>query len=127
MKDNELKAQELRMGNLVWNEYLKENRKVDYLDIRDHFERRLYTPFQGISITGEWLLKFGFERHPKDDKRFFWGHYGYNMVFDEEASNWDVSPHIVVDGFAMRIASVQFVHQLQNLYFALTDTEIEIK
>tara|TARA_R110000796_G_scaffold58965_5_gene135843 strand:+ start:3162 stop:3488 length:327 start_codon:yes stop_codon:yes gene_type:complete len=65
-----------------------------------------------IPLTEEWLVKFGFE-NAEDD-----GVIGFNGLYF-----WDRE-----DGYSLIISGtpVKHVHQLQNLYFALTNEELTI-
>lgn len=85
-----------------------------------------------IPITPEWLERLGFES--KKDKRIRWhefkkliGKYGVRVLqvnFDksELLSVWIVAH----DRFADH-EHIKYIHQLQNLYFALTGQELTIK
>lgn len=72
-----------------------------------------------IPLTPEILEKFGFEKHTDSQGDAFWYVYTYeDFEFTENGAftfNGSVMPHI------------QYLHELQNLYFALTGTELEIK
>lgn len=66
-----------------------------------------------IPLTEEWLLKFGFE--PLGSSRFdfkIFTYYLYDGSFYNQSS---------------RLSTIKYVHQLQNLYFALTGEELKIK
>lgn len=127
-----IKPNELRIGNLVYNDYLKKNKYVtgifdnniwlsDNID-EDSDQRASIEACQPIPLTEEWLLKFGFEekqgystsKYWKDDK-FLYKLNGYFLVINETYEGEALSDNI------------QYVHQLQNLYFALTGEELEIK
>lgn len=85
-----------------------------------------YKPFQPIQLTEEWLLKFGFKKI-KDtwitNKSF---HY-------ENGKCWI---YLIENGFEFELITLserhnlcntyKFVHQLQNLYFAITGEELAI-
>ena len=68
--------------------------------------------FKPIPLTEEWLLKFGFERNGK--KLTFWK---IDLVEDEEGIFSFDESRIYID--------IKYVHQLQNLYFALTGEELK--
>tara|TARA_R110000822_G_scaffold233483_2_gene364915 strand:+ start:131 stop:478 length:348 start_codon:yes stop_codon:yes gene_type:complete len=107
-----MEARELRIGNLVAFYYGDEGllaEKVNYNDLEFiHQNPQLYKP---IPLTEEWLLKFGFdiqlveivlgEFYLKKTENHF-EYYCNNRV------------------------QIKYVHQLQNLYFALTSKELEI-
>lgn len=114
----ELKHTELRCGNLVYNPNLKEIRTVDYLDIRDHAEKILYTPFEGIELNPEWLERFGLI---KEGEGKYAKYYQGVALF----GYWTADGSVNVGQFIPQ--DVKFVHQLQNLFFALTGRELELK
>ncbi len=64
-----------------------------------------------IELTEEWLFRFGFKKLVND---------------------WQIKGLIIHTrkrGFVVnkRIAIIKYVHQLQNLYYALTQTELTLK
>jgi hypothetical protein len=75
-----------------------------------------------ISLTEEWLLKFGFE---KLDKTHF-----VIMQNDSFSSPFTITlddNEIFKLDFQGFWYQLEFLHQLQNLYFALTNEELKIK
>jgi hypothetical protein len=84
-----------------------------------------------IPLTEEWLLKFGFKKgnsiypegysinilntdtylRPSFEGGFYWG---FNLRNKSDCELYNAKP-------------IKYVHQLQNLYFALTGNELEIK
>jgi hypothetical protein len=86
-----------------------------------------YQSSEGIPLTEEWLLKFGFEKHGLLNHTYF-----FNKKLDAKFSfgNYarDSTRNLMV-GTMEPIYShrLQYVHQLQNLYFALTGSELTIK
>jgi len=73
-----------------------------------------------IPLTEEWLLKFGFENLSLTPK------------FDGSKCNftfyWEVDEIVLRENYEdIFITRISYVHQLQNLYFALTGEELEIK
>jgi hypothetical protein len=80
--------------------------------------------FEGIPLTEEWLLKFGFgKHHSKIEKDWFTlgdfilGQYDGKLIPSVYGESG-------LEGYG---EGIQFVHQLQNLYFALTGKELELK
>ena len=74
--------------------------------------------FSGIPLTEEWLLKFGFRRH--DECSFDLGDYTFKL---NTFNLWDYCH----DEEYLIAAGIKHVHSLQNLYFALTGEELNIK
>jgi hypothetical protein len=93
-----LKANELRLGNLVY--YKNQIVEVPRIDCNTD------NVYDAISLTEEWLNIFVL-----DKKWYMWGD---NKFFFRDN---DPSDFYIVD--------CKYVHQLQNLYFALTGQELK--
>lgn len=125
---NQIKPTDLRIGNLIYSKEHNRNcavilisarsigvdiKAVNSLDVED------YSP---IPLTEEWLIRFGFEYHHDTPHP--------NRVFRK---NWDEGffelEEIITFFYGGNLTSVEvkYVHQLQNLYFALTQTELTLK
>jgi hypothetical protein len=137
-----MKANELRVGNYV---YGKEIETVKAIGIEgyiwfDYKRNLLVEHCQPISLTEEWLEKFGFKAW--DDKKTiytlerhidkynntcfrFWLQLD-KLVFDYIQNEIHPTESIFDDKNIIRL-EVKYVHQLQNLYFALTGEELTIK
>lgn len=66
-----MEANELRIGNYVFNPVQKKEVKVDLPLLSDvlydeHIDRVIEDRFQPIPLTEEWLIKFGFENDEDD-------------------------------------------------------------
>jgi hypothetical protein len=75
--------------------------------------------FEPIPITEEWLIKFGFEKNSywfKDDNMLRFG------LIDNK-----LHCSIGNDENGFLYNRINYIHQLQNLYFALTGQELEFK
>ena len=132
-----MKTREFRIGNIltdgkfmftvesieqeaVWGdifECTKIERPEDCYDTGDyHFN---IENIEGIPLTEEWLLKFGLEWsifHQATHKTGF--EYDLNSLYEGGYSlSTFKREHIVVE-------KIKYVHQLQNLYFALTGEEL---
>jgi hypothetical protein len=111
-----IKANELRLGNWIYNN------NVEY-QVTPYVIEELWASVRGwvqpIPLTEEWLIKFGFESfHKRDFKK--------KGLF---ITTYFATPQTLVDDdFGnKRVLELKYVHQLQNLYFALTNQELEIK
>jgi len=108
-----MKAKELRIGNLV--DVLGDPVFISYHDLIK-LSKGIKTSMQPIPLTESWLLKFGFDEDG--------GYYGSYMLWFEKPFthaflNADILGEIKFP--------CKYVHQLQNLYFALTGEELTIK
>lgn len=109
-----MEANELRLGNKLTN-FLGEVFDCNAETIRS-FESN-YFPYGKplpIPLTEEWLLKFGFEK--KGVNRTRWTFWKIDLVEDEKGIYSFDESRIYID--------IKYVHQLQNLYFALTNEEL---
>jgi hypothetical protein len=78
-----------------------------------------------IPLTEEWLLKFGFEK--KYDTFEFNGLNVDGCVVHFSFDKWASEYEIENCDYTEVPSDIQHVHQLQNLYFALTGEELTIK
>jgi hypothetical protein len=129
-KTESMKASEPRIGNWV---------KVPTTDGSDVFTQIEPSNFchdcnAGISIesycpiplTEEWLVKFGFEFFCKlqDTTAYCIGKLN-NFIIVPTSGKWEIRYR--VDERFSRYLSIEFVHQLQNLYQVLTGEELTLK
>lgn len=111
-----MKPKELRIGNYVnWIN----TKEQDALFLIEEIKQLNYHDcFQPIPLTEEWLLKFRF-KETKEAKTIKWFNKGkLDIVLSDE--NFIVFDYLV-------LKHIKHVHQLQNLYFALTGEELQIK
>ena len=76
-----------------------------------------------IQLNEDWLVKFGFENV---DDEIDYSEFVLNYVTIEGNGSDKQEPfHFVRDvDYRERKTEIKYVHQLQNLYFALTGTEL---
>ena len=78
---------------------------------------------EGVPLTSEWLEKFGFrDNYECDDGVFGWILKGF-IYINEGQIRYEFHGHMLLN----REAEIKHVHQLQNLYFALTGKELNEK
>lgn len=107
-----MKANELRIGNLVKLEGISRPIKVSIIDTTETSTNTKYKP---IPLTEEWLLKCGFEYCDTVTPKAYW----LNGVCIEKVDSMFIE-------FSYGIV-LKYLHQLQNLYFALTGEELNIE
>jgi hypothetical protein len=122
-----LKANELRIGNLI----LKGDIICSVIGLRDNivfaqgikngniFYREKSFDFQPITLTEEWLLNFGFQTSEWDNNSSLRKEVNsrITMVFYKEHKTFDIGD--------WELGVIQYIHQLQNLFFALTGEELQ--
>jgi hypothetical protein len=116
-----MKPAELRIGNLVeYNRNVVECVDVMCDGINTKYIEGINIGFiQPIPLTEEWLLRFGFDRHIKFSNHNGWLLNGWFI----NSKNYD----FMVLGSSVVLAKIKHIHQLQNLYFALTGEELTLK
>ena len=123
--DMEIKATELRIGNLITiHDCLQE---VVELPLPVNCIEENTKP---IPLTEEWLLKFGFIKSYNS-----FGDTFHIMNKDNITSDFDVEYWSKGNGKwrnswyikqTIKPFNIKYVHQLQNLFFALTGKELEL-
>ncbi len=143
-----MKADELRIGNYIQIKEPKEEYigvHLEVIEITSYLSQNIQcmTPncisfycskteqntynfetdyFEPIPLTEEWLLKFDFSKSPFDKTSLQYKKDIYSLIGNEE--NWFC---LSVGNFVHTKVRIQYLHQLQNLYFALTGEELTIK
>jgi hypothetical protein len=123
----QITVEELRIGNLIWRVHspygTEHNRWVEVVDKIDKYNDLLTLPSsytEPISLTEEWLIKAGFKRSEAEDVVYY--QHGKLVI-----CNWDNKGFIMSNAFSFDLrVELKTVHQLQNLYFALTGEELKI-
>lgn len=107
---------ELRIGNFV---KLK-NMPVPNSYLIESWREFEMNEFEPIPLTEEWLVKFGFER---DQINNTWSNSNSFFAIEFDGNGWVNS---INGGEYTNGTTFQHVHQLQNLYFALTGEELTL-
>lgn len=137
-----MEAKSFRIGNLINYRIVDkiderqewfEVSEIDYDDLRIlGIKDETNQDYQPIPLTEEWLLKFGFEfvfginnRYLKD-----YGSFCFTIMImnDDKSYRVSLSNHKKKEGEIIPIVGlgiIKYVHQLQNLYFALTGEELK--
>jgi len=117
-----MKASELRIGNYVYHNHsigmklpaqITEGKDID-----------MFEELKPIQLTEEWLLKFGFEKKIWKVKK--------SIYFELDKIEILLEDSFYKNGVTYFKSNMLFeyfpkyVHQLQNLYFALTNDELKI-
>ena len=116
-----IQANELRVGNWVNTPH-----GYTYIShVKDLLDCRNYHP---IPLTPEILEKAGFKIHPNSTKH--WTHWWLtNGWLISQAHHTEKAAGVENDKFYYDIDNLKigYLHQLQNLYFALTGEELIIE
>jgi hypothetical protein len=125
-----MKVQELRIGNLLRDKVSKtelevieltENNITTKVIDRSKFPLKDEWGLEYIPLTEEWKLKFGFEKTEWDNfnsYRLMIGNNEYAIILYSDG-NCEVGDIIT--------CKIEYVHQLQNFYFAIKGKELTLK
>ena len=116
-----MKATELRIGNYITTEYMNKSifkvisihsDRIYFESVRENFKSdTIQNYIKPIQLTEEWLFKFGFDKAVN-------GWWSSDEIFSYRDGYF---------GFGVdRYTKIQYVHELQNLYFALTGEDLTI-
>jgi hypothetical protein len=125
-----MKAEELRLGNLV-------NDRLGLITIGMECGVRFADTYKPIPLTKQWFKKFQIKEGIEiDDGEIgvYWGSNPHDYRFidkDLSPKNYKCNVYVYsgLGSYSDYAAIIQcnYVHTLQNLYFALTGTELELK
>ena len=143
-----MEAKELRIGNWIYQGEKCGNKPIEAYQlyqyslggfISSNNIPTYYHYWKPIELTEEWLIKLGFEKIDIKGEEGFIDSVEYQLIHKDCYINYDgvdFSCVIACDletytdspnYFAPDKERMQYVHQLQNLYFALTGEELTIK
>ena len=138
-----MKANELRIGSIVKSLVNDEDFSIveeighraslgHYVSLNnqhsgvwlEHQERDLIL---GIPLTEEWLIKFGFGINKRPSKDIYIEFNPRMAILFNQGNVGEMD--LVQDGkfISFKHGHIKYVHQLQNLYFALTNEELTMK
>lgn len=131
-----MKSNELRVGNLI--SITPSAHKDDIEAVTINMLEQIDNGYKvfGIPITEEWLLKYGFENTNKD-----WFSKSFSMKVNESTNDYKIAfntysklintnwkfQEMKLYEFEKHITTLEYVHQLQNLYLSITHTELTSK
>jgi len=110
-----MKANELRVGNWIFDNISATTKRATWVHIKVMENDEYFA--EPIPLSHEWFYRMGFifdsVMFEKDNIRI--GHYkdGFCLV-----NGFDISDKVI---------EIKYIHQLQNIYFALTNEELTLK
>lgn len=131
-----INANELRVGNFIWAEddFLFMTTEAEILSIdgrevfwksvkdvnKDYTQEDLLVNIEGIPLAEDWLLKLGFKKDYDGCPTLLIGMQRFQCSRSEFI--WQQTP---MNDWS--VFGIKYVHQLQNLFFALTGEELTVK
>ena len=131
-----MKAEDLRIGNWVMGNKPLQLTFNDFGRIHAHLMATGQMRFEPIPLTEDWLVRFGFEKIRDESRKQNYQTLDKLLLFDDSGNTLhaysdreDVmiyhEQYKYLNGYGLR-TDIEFVHQLQNLYHALTGKELEL-
>ncbi len=138
-----MKAQDLRLGNFV----IAKNEIIKIIEFRESFVlgennncliRCLPNQLEPIELTEEVLFKIGFEKEERKSNILYYLDYRINedeyirvryVIYNSKALPLlkITSPSaIFFESHELTKRGIKYLHVLQNIYYCLTDKELEI-
>lgn len=120
-----MKANELRIGN--WVEIIQPKKEIYTTVEQSTFSTNIENSFKPIILTEEWLLKFGFEFYETEKaNNYKYSIWRFTFVTDGKTKGTQYANIFNALNFR-EFSLITYVHQLQNLHFALTGEELTMK
>lgn len=122
-----IRANELRIGNLIiFKQFGQGEGKIGEIKCGDFGRVKCDDPdeseYHPIPLTPEWLERCGFVDHgPHDNGQHSWHHSNLTVGFDGKCF------YYYDDNDCIYVASCEYLHQLQNFYFACEGEELKIE
>ncbi len=119
-----LRAKDLRIGNLVdmkYKNFIAEGHHwtTNYIKMADLMEMEAYPEcYKPIPLSEQWLIDFGFKLY--QNTRYL-KHNNFDLSCSKDGQKWGLNrKYETIPIF------IKYVHQLQNLFFALTGEELTL-
>ena len=126
--NQEMKANEFRIENIVMYDGdivnvigIKQTGLLCEVWIEDIYDSVDIEELKPIELTEDVFLKCGFEK----GKSKFWEQWNKGLIsllWDKELKSWMYVPNIMIEWSV----ELKHLHELQNLYFAITKQELEV-
>jgi hypothetical protein len=127
-----IKATELRIGNYIklmfnYEDYEAIQVTSDELVMVD----KKKADYEPLPLTEEWLFKFGFNHIDKSDNDYITytdSNHEYYLQLDvrRKDGKYSILDNSFDDLRDFSMVDIMYVHQLQNMYFALTGEELTL-
>lgn len=138
-----IKVDELRIGNLIFRQMpqdkeiilVEEIRRSDAPLVRYYVKSFLCPAYEhelsGIPLTENWMEKFGMVTLDNEIDQIIWGFEGPkgdNFCYVSDGCQQPLPIYFEYDsGTSVVRKEIKWVHELQNLHFALIGEELQIK
>lgn len=123
-----MRAIDLRIGNITsfGAVYCIEDKNFYVYDSEGTSYKSSWADLQPVQLTEEWLFNLGFVNHSEGEFYKDWKCKSLKIRYKKDNQKF-VCGIWTDDDDDCAIVWLDYVHQLQNLYYLLTNTELTIK
>jgi len=118
-----MKAEELRIGNLVREPFYESYETEEFVTVDCIEVDNNWKDYEPIPLTEEWLLKMGFEKDNIDSDDYHWELEKFDrkvLIYSQLNCDSEV--------YTLSCSRIYYyVHEVQNLYYALTKEELKFE
>lgn len=118
-----MRAEELRIGN--WVEII-DSKGICTTVTKSTFDCNIDVFYKPIAITEDCLLMLGFEYHDADENYVIKTKNNWHNSIKEIEGDWCYN-NDSSDANCYFVRELKYVHQLQNLYYAINEEELICK
>jgi len=129
-----MEAKDFRIGNFISDTNASDTffamvKKLDYSRCYYGLFHSAYSDLKPIPLTEEWVVRLGFNKWQDRYCLEAWspGHPSQRFDIDWKDGNVMMKSRYQGEDDNLLMRHIKNVHQLQNLYFALTGKELELK
>ncbi len=134
-----MKANEFRIGNLLTSKTWQGVGEIEGIEmINNHFELKIkdyihkvddaiYCEIKPIKLTAEWLLKLGAKKNQLPNG--YWisvANLKAELHFETFDNTDEIVTTLISQSCELILDSIKYVHEYQNLYYALTKCELSL-
>ena len=119
-----MKAEELRIGNLIFNEDF--GIEIVTISTLVDIASKTTDQYKPIVTNKELLLRYGFDTNKNKTSKHYLFYHQSNRQFDRfKIVCWgDGNTRCVINGV---VIDLPYFHQLQNLFFCVTGKELTVR
>ena len=122
-----MKPEELRIGN--WYQEFPDGdlAQVSLETFKNWEHLSLEKWIDPIPLTPKWLERFGFEAKVKSFPHMLSINLTHNLMMVTDSKKWEILAKVPpFGGVQFPCPQIKHVHELQNLYYALTGEELKL-
>lgn len=126
-----MEAKELRIGNIVshWSGTREIGGvlidSVEFMPTKELSKGATYDDIDGVELTDELMVLLGFKKIANSQFIQYWENGYISLWHRYDAPHNSFGLNYTDQDYNDKYVEIKYVHQLQNLYFALTGQELQ--